>query len=199
VLRRALEHRVVAERVANEVGELGQCFDPRVACADEDEGQLAAAVRLGGGRGGDLEPREDVIPEMDRVAQGLEAERVVGEPWDRQCPGDGSERDDEVVVVDPEDALLGLDLYASPVAVVRDGTSENEVRVWAHDPERHDHVPRLECARGRLRQHRREEHEVLRADDRCAAAPESARDVGAGEPAADDQGSPSCFTVRHRH
>jgi hypothetical protein len=156
-------------------------------------------VRFGRGGGGDLEPGEDVIPQMDRVAQGFESECVVGQPRDRQRPGDGSERDDEVVVTDPEDTLLGLDLNASPVAVVRDGAAENEVRVWAHDPERHDDMTRLERARGRLGQHRREEHEVLRADDRCAAAPEPARDVGAGKPTADDQRSPSCFPIRHRH
>jgi hypothetical protein len=67
------------------------------------------------------------VAQMDRVAQGFEPERMVGQSWDRQCPSDGSECDDEVVVADPEDRLLGLDLYTSPAAVVRDGTAENEV------------------------------------------------------------------------
>ena len=42
----------------------------------------------------------------------------------------------------------------------------------AHQPQRHDDVARLERARGRLRQERREEHEVLEADDRRAALAE---------------------------
>ena len=40
-LRRVPEARVVAQRVADEVGELGERLDARVAGADEDEGQLA--------------------------------------------------------------------------------------------------------------------------------------------------------------
>ena len=59
-------------------------------------------------------------------------------------------------------------------------------------PQWHDDVPRLERARGGLRQERGEEHEVLGADDRRAARPEAARDVRAGEPAAGDQRPAAC-------
>src|SRR5262245_39533763 len=56
----------------------------------------------------------------------------------------------------------------------------------------------LERAGRGLRQERRVEHEVLRADDRRAAITEQSRDVAAGEAAADDERSTSSLP-RCRH
>jgi uncharacterized protein (TIGR00725 family) len=80
---------------------------------------------------------------------------------------------------------------------MRDYAPQDEVGVRAHRPERDDDVTGLERSRGSLRQHRREEHEVLRADDRRAAAAEVASDVRAGEAAPCDQGSALRFPVGH--
>jgi hypothetical protein len=68
---------------------------------------------------------------------------------------------------------------------------EQELRVRAHQSERHDDVAGLERSRGGLREDRRVEHEVLGADDRGAVAPEQARDIAAREAAAHDQDSAS--------
>src|SRR5262245_63464401 len=57
----------------------------------------------------------------------------------------------------------------------------------AHQPQRHDHVARLERAGRSLGKHRRIEHEVLEADDRRAALPEQPGDVRAREAPAEDE------------
>src|ERR671931_2542685 len=63
-LARLAERRVVAERIPDEVGELGERLDARVAGADEDEGELSLAMRLGRrGRGG-LQTAHDVVAEV---------------------------------------------------------------------------------------------------------------------------------------
>ena len=68
----------------------------------------------------------------------------------------------------------------------------------AHLPERDDDVPRLERPGGRLGQERRVEHEVVGVDDRRAALAEQARDVRAGEAAADDE-RPAARLAPRRH
>jgi uncharacterized protein (TIGR00725 family) len=57
----------------------------------------------------------------------------------------------------------------------------------AHHPERHDDVARLERPRRSFGQERGEEHEVLEADDRRAAAAEQTRDVRPREAASEDE------------
>ena len=195
VLWLGLQRWVVAERVLNQVGKLRQRFHSRVAGPDEDEGQLPAAVALGVGGCGDLQPRQHVVPQTDRVAQRLEAERVLGEAGNRKSPDDRSQRDDQIGVPHPEQAILGLDLGALPLGVVRDDSTEDEIGVRAHHSQRDDDVPRLEGPRRGLRHHRGVEHVVLRAHDRGAAPPELAGDVGPGESAAGDQGSALCLQI----
>ncbi len=185
--RLVAKRRIVAQGVAYEVGQLAERFDPRVARADEDEGQLAAPMGLVGGRGGGLQSPEDVVPEVDRIREILEAEPVVGEPGDRQHAGNGSDCDHELRVADREHAVLGLDPDEPSFRVELVGVSEEQLRVRAHQPQWDHGVPRLERARGGLREERREEHEVLGADDGRAALPQEPCDVRAGEPAADDQ------------
>ena len=72
-----------------------------------------------------------------------------------------------------------------------------QIGVGAHRAQRHDDVPRLERPGRRLRKHRREEHEVLGADDRRAPLLEIARDVAAGEAAAEDERAAARFPI-HR-
>ena len=80
------EQRVVAHRVAHEIGQLGERFDPRIAGADEDERQLAAPFRVGRRLGRGFQSPEDVVAEIDGVGERLEPEAVLAEPRDRQGP-----------------------------------------------------------------------------------------------------------------
>jgi hypothetical protein len=80
---------------------------------------------------------------------------------------------------------------------VGEDAAEDKVGVGTPHAQRDDDVSRLKRAEGCLGQHRREEHEVLAADDRRSAAAELARDVGVGEAAAGDQRPAPCFQIRH--
>ena len=196
-LRRVPQAGVVAERVADEVGELGQRLDSRVAGPDEDEGQLALPMGLVGCRVGGFEPLQHVVAQVDGVGQVLEAECVIGEPRDRERARDRPERDDEVAVADVHDPLERLDLNAPALEVERRRAAKDELGVWAHRAQGHDHVPRLEGAGGGLRQQRGEEHRVLRADDRGTALAETAGDVAARVPPADDDRAATRLPLAH--
>jgi hypothetical protein len=89
--------------------------------------------------------------------------------------------------VNLECAGLRLDGRGPGCRVERGQPAEEEVRVRAHEAQRHDDVARLQRPGGGLREERREKHEVLAADDRRAAVSEEPRDVGAGEPAAEHE------------
>jgi len=198
-LRGSAQARIPAEGVPDEVGELREGLDARVAGSDEDEGEVRrgpCVVELGV-RG--LQLPQHVVAEVNRVRKVLEAERVLGEPGYGQRPRHGTERDDELLVAElVGDAVRAPDRHEAPFLVDRRHASEQQLRVRAHLPERHDHVARLERARRRLREHRRVEHEVLRADDRRAAPTEQPCDVGAREAAARDQHATACLPcLRH--
>ena len=139
-----------------------------------------------------------MVPQLDGVGERLEAERVLAQARDRQRARDGAERDDDVLVGDLDELLVGLHPDAAGVRVERDGPAEDELRVRAHHPEGHDDVARLERPRRGLREDRGVEHEVLRADDRRAALAEQARHVAAGEPPAEDEGAAQSLPFRHR-
>jgi hypothetical protein len=91
----------------------------------------------------------------------------------------------------------GLHVHHASGEVDRGRAAENEIGVRAHDAERYDNVARLQSARGGLREQRREEHRVLRADDRGAALAEVARDPAAGEAAADHESSAAGLALAH--
>jgi hypothetical protein len=197
VLLRGPELRVVPDRVGDEVGELRERLDTGVARSDEDERQLSPPVRLVGVGRGRLQAREHVVPEKDGVGQRLEAESMLGEARDRQGPGDGAERDDQVRVAHPEHALADADLDSLARDVVGARLAEQQLRMWTHQPERNHDVTRLERPRGRLGKHRREEHVVLGTDDRRSCLAERPRDVRAGEPAAENERPATGFVIRH--
>jgi uncharacterized protein (TIGR00725 family) len=73
------------------------------------------------------------------------------------------------------------------LGVERGHARQEQLGVRAHDPQGHDDVTRLERPGSGLRKERREEHEVLEADDRRAALSEEPRDVRAGEASAEDE------------
>ena len=197
MLRDMAERAVVAHGVAHEIGELRERLDACVAGADEHEGELTSLLLFTRGGGSGLQTAQDVVPQIDRVGQALEAERVVGEAGDGQCPRDGAERDDEVRVLDRDDVFLRLDGRLLLIGVDCSRAAEEQLRVRTHHPQRNDDVARLEGAGSRLRQHRRVEHEVLRRSDRRAALAEQARDVAAGEAAAEDERATERGAVRH--
>ena len=128
-----------------------------------------------------------MAPQKDPVGEGLEAEPVLGQPGDRKRARNGAERHDELLVADVELSVLRHDPDETRLLVERGCSSEQQVRVRAHHPQWDDDVAGLERPRGRLRQHRRTEHEVLGADDRGTSLPEQAADVPPGEPAAEDE------------
>ena len=196
-LRRVTKTGIRVERVAHEVGQLRERLDARVARADEDERELAEALRFGRGRHRRFESSQDVVSKVDRVRERFEADAVVGEPRDRQRARDGAERDNDVSIPDVEERLFGLDPHALLLRVERRRASEQELGVRAHLPQRNDDVPRLERSRRRLREHRRVEHEVLGTDDRRAALAEQPRDVAAGEAAPEHERAALRLAVCH--
>jgi hypothetical protein len=90
--------------------------------------------------------------------------------------------------------LVRLDEDGVRVEIESGHAAEDQLRVRAHLAQGHDAVPRLERPRRSLGQERGVEHEVLLAHDRRAAVAELARDVGAGEAAADHQDAPARFS-----
>ena len=164
----------------------GQRFHAGVARADEDKGQVALRVRAIGV--GELELAQDVVAKVDRVAQALEAEAVLGQAWDRRHARHGAEGEHEPLVVQVARPELGVDGDPASLLVERHGAAAHELGVRAHRAQRDDRAARLERAGGDLRQHGRVEHRAVGADDGRAALAEQARDVGAAEAAAEDEG-----------
>src|SRR5207237_22495 len=101
-LRPAAELRVVPDRVGYEIGELREGLDPRVAGPDEDEGQLPG--RAVGIHRRSFEAAQDVVAEVDRVREVLEAEAMLCQSGDREHAGNGTEREHEPLVLDVEAA-----------------------------------------------------------------------------------------------
>ena len=179
----------------DEIAKLSERLDACVAGADEDEAQMRGRLARLELRVRSLELSEDAVAEGDRVGEVLEAEAVLSEAGHREDARDGAEREHELVVADVEHTRVRrLDVREPLLLVDRGHAAEHELGVGAHLPERHDRVPRLERARGRLREHRRVEHEVLRADDRRAVLAEQPGDVAAREAAADHQHPASRLT-----
>ncbi len=72
-----------------------------------------------------LQLSQHVVAEVNRVCEVLEAERVLGEPGNGQRPRHGTERDDEVLVVELVGAAFRpLDRDETPVLVDRRHASE---------------------------------------------------------------------------
>ena len=140
-----------------------------------------------------------MIAQEDRVGERAEGERVLRESRHGQRPRPPAERDDEALVADGEQAGLRLDADRTGFGVVLAARpAEQELRVRAHLPQRHHDVTRLDRPRGRLGQHRREEHEVVEVDDRRASAAQQPGHPRAGEPAPEDQRSAARLPLLHR-
>ena len=195
--RDVLQARVVAGRVVDEIGQLRQRLDARVARADEDEGQPALPLRVVERRVGVLQLAEHVVAEMDRLGQRLEGEGVLGESRHRHRPRHRAEGDHQLLPADRLRAGVGLDRRRARLQVDGGRAPEQQLRVRAHRPERDDRVARLQRPRCGLRQQRRVEHEVLRRDDRRPALAEQACDVGPGEAASEDEHATTRAALAH--
>ena len=182
---------VIPECVLCEVGELCQRLDAGVARPDEHERKPARSLLLVERGVGRLELVEDVVAQVDRVGECLERECVLGQTGDRQRPRHGAECQHELAPPDRLRPLVRVNGRRLRFEVERGDAAEDELRVRAHDAQRHDAVARLERPGRGLGQERRVEHEVFLADDRGAAGPELARDVGAGEAAAEHEHAPA--------
>ena len=146
--RRPAKRRIgAANRVLGEVVQLGQRLDAGVARADEDEAEVARGLVRVQTRCCGLERAEEPVAERDRVGDVLETLAVLGEARDRERPRHGAERDDEPLVPDLERTAERLGDDRLPLGVAREDAAEQQLRVRAHRPERHDDVPRLERAR----------------------------------------------------
>ena len=195
--RDVLQARVVAGRVVDEIGQLRERLDARVARADEDEGQPALPLRVVERRVGVLQLAEHVVAEVDRLGQRLEGEGVLGEARHRHRPRHRAERDHQLLPADRLCAGIGLDRRRRALQVDGGRAAEQQLRVRAHRAERDDRVARLQRPRCGLGQQRRVEHEVLRRDDRRPALAEQARDVGPGESASEDEHATTRAALAH--
>ena len=186
-LRRRSETGVVAQRVPHEVGELGECLDARIAGADEDEREMAGLLLLRGCRVRGLELPEHMVAKRDRVGEVAKAVPVLGQTGNGQDARDRAEREYQVLVADLDGAVDCVDGRHLASRVEGSHAPDHELGVTAHHPKRNDDMARLERSGRCLREQRREQHVVLRADDRGAAAAEPARDDRAGVAAAGDE------------
>jgi hypothetical protein len=123
--------RVAAERVADEIRELGERLHARVARADEDVREVARGQRRVDLRRGSLELSEDVVAQDDRVRQVLELERVLGETRDRQHARDRADREHELLVLDLPRSGLRLHGDDARLLAERGRAADDQLRVRA--------------------------------------------------------------------
>jgi hypothetical protein len=94
----AVEFGIALEGGAAEVFEFGERLHPRVAATDEDERQHRPPPFGIGGLGRGLEAGEDVVAEVDRLFDRLEADGSLREPGDGQDAAHRSGGQDHLVV-----------------------------------------------------------------------------------------------------
>ncbi len=89
---------VELDRLGGEVLQLGEPLDAGVAGPDEHEAQVLGARGRVLQRLGDVEAVEYLVAQRGGVRERLQADRVLGEPGDRQRARDRAQRDDQLVV-----------------------------------------------------------------------------------------------------
>ena len=156
---------------------------------DDDEGQPCIALGIGHRFLRPLEGEEDALPDVDRVADALQARRELLPLGMAEVRVPRSGGDDEIVVRDLE--RLGVDHDDPPLRIhsLRLGEQDGGVRLVPQQPaDRRRDVGRGEGGRGDLVQQRLEEV-VVRAiehDELHVRSPECPRRVQPAEPTADD-------------
>src|SRR5690606_13179583 len=162
---------VVPGGVAGHVLQLAEGLDPRVAAADEHEGEGGVAERgVAGGRG-DVHLFEDVVAQPDGLLDGLEPDRVLGEPGDRQGARDGAGGEHQVVVGQllSGAALLvggeGGDGGGAPGVVDGGGLADDDAAPVEYTTQGYDDVRRGNGPGGRFREEGLVRHVGVRGDD----------------------------------
>ena len=92
--------RVRLEQRGREGPQLGEDLDAGEAAADDDEGQQAVALGAGGQLRRLVEVAENAVADGDGLLDGLEADRLVGDPGDREGARHRARRDDDDVVLE---------------------------------------------------------------------------------------------------
>src|SRR2546421_5163597 len=161
-----VELRVVAQRVAGHVLQFGERLDAGVPAADEHERQGRRPGGLVGGGGRDVEPFQYLVAQVDGLADGLETDRLLAQPGDRQGTGDAAGGDDDLVVrhlAGRADDRLDV---RDPAGVFDPGdVPGQDVAAGQLPAQRHDRVPGRDVAGGDFGQERLVRHVRLRIDD----------------------------------
>lgn len=88
----------LGHRGTSHVLQLGDGLNAGEAATDEDEGEQPTPTLSVPGGGGVLDAREHAVAQRQRLLDLLESHRLLGQARDRQGPGLGSQRQDQVVV-----------------------------------------------------------------------------------------------------
>ena len=163
-----VELGVVAQRVAGHVLHLGQRLDAGVAAADEDERQRPpAGGRVHCGRR-HVEPLQHVVAQPDRLADGLEADRVLAQAGDRQGPRHraGRDHDDGRTATSTGGPTIGCTVATLRACSMRVTSPERTRQRRSSRRSGTTRVARRDVAGRRLGQERLVRHVRLRVDDR---------------------------------
>ena len=157
-----------APDAADEVLDLARRLDPAEAGPTDDERELGGSLRRIVLEVGALEHLDDPVAEGERIGQRLHPDRVLGDAVDPERGGLAAEGDHQAVVVEPmQVAVAAHDRHLLRVEVdLLDVGGDRPARRPAHLGAQGGHaVARLELAGADLREERREEREVLAADE----------------------------------
>ena len=185
--------RVIAHRVAGQVLQLPQRLHPGVSGSDEHERQRRATqleiLRLRG----DIQPREDVVPQVDGLLHRREPDPVLGQTGDGEHARPGPRSHDEHVVLQLHGhAVRDPHLDVARIVVDRRDLADLDRGPLEQRTERHHDGARIDRAGGDLGQERLVLHEVLGRNQRdvmtgISETPHLHRGVHAGEPPAHDE------------
>ena len=180
---------------------LREGLHPREAAADKDKGEEASAqsriIRCG--RAGDA--TEDLIAQVDRFLNVLEADGEFFEPGDGQRAGNGAERDDDLVVGDGEViSKVGGGVDSAGSVIDRRDARLKDLDVLQFLAQRDHGVARLNGASRRLGQERLVRHvrapvEHRDVDKALGLALERESGVEAYVATADDEDASACHEV----
>jgi hypothetical protein len=141
------------QRVAGHVLQLAQRLGAGVPAADEHEGQGTLPPLRVLGAGGQIELGEHLVAQVDRLANGLEADAELGQSRDRQGAGNRAGRQHEHVVGQAELLPAGQRHRCHTAWVVhRRDLAAQHPAASQHPAQRDDDLARLDQARGRLGQ-----------------------------------------------
>ena len=148
--------------VLEQVVQLRGDLDARRAAAHDDRRQEARAPRRISFEARLLEHVERPVAQVERVAQGPDADGVLGHAGHRAKVGDASQRDHELVVRDDHGVAPGSSAHVdlALVGVDQFDDAHLDLNAGQHPAQRHDHMRRLDRGREDVSQQRLE-HEIV--------------------------------------